>query len=153
MDPFCTKGSFSIHATGTYITGSNSPVIRGAKEFDFRMNSLKITPRNMDTVNTLNAYGKHKCGKPNSWKMNQIQDVTNTGGCVTLGITLPNIEYDILKIEREGNFVQLFVGERPTESLKKTSNNIRPTSFQVPLTKCDKRTILSQNRKRNSVLR
>ena len=71
-----------------------------------------------------------------SWKVGQAQDVTSTGGCFGLGIQVPSVTNDLLKMDLDhlGN-PQLYFGSavNPMESHVEI---IKPTSYLPPLQHC-----------------
>lgn len=136
-DPLCRDKTFTLYAQGNYAPGSASGVISGAHDYDFKVNRVKITPNDRKTTDLFNGYSGDGCGKPKSWKVNVEQDVTHTNGCETLGIRLPYIEYDLMKMEYKHWKYHLFIGQRPTDGKPIKSPERRPTSFQAPLVKCE----------------
>ncbi|XP_033754236.1 protein APCDD1-like [Pecten maximus] len=134
-DPLCRKGSFSLSVKGTFAGGKVSKVIQGAKEYNFRLIRLKITPQNKQMVNTLRLYDGH-CGVRNAWKINEQQDVTSTGGCDVLGIILPNVEFEILRMVVSERQSLLYVGQWTMNNIALRNKDSRPTSFQQPLVRC-----------------
>ncbi|XP_069112949.1 protein APCDD1-like [Argopecten irradians] len=145
-DPLCRKGSFSLSVKGTYAGGKVSKVISGTKEYNFRLIRLKITPKNKQMVNTLRLYDGH-CGVRNAWKINEQQDVTSTGGCDVLGIILPNVEFEILRMVASERQTLLYVGQWTMSNVALRNKDSRPTSFQQPLVRCsDSVTKVTSNR-------
>ncbi|XP_060063140.1 protein APCDD1-like [Ylistrum balloti] len=134
-DPICRKGSFSLSVKGTYTGDKVSKIIPGSKEYNFRLIRLKVTPKNKQMVNTLRLYDGH-CGVRNAWKINEQQDVTSTGGCDVLGIILPNVEFEILRMVVSEHQTLLYVGQWTMNSHPIRSKQSRPTSFQQPLVRC-----------------
>ncbi|OWF48796.1 Protein APCDD1 [Mizuhopecten yessoensis] len=134
-DPLCRKGSFSLSVKGTYTRGKVSKVISRSKELNFRLIRLKITPKNKQMVNTLRMYDGH-CGVRNAWKINEQQDVTSTGGCDVLGIILPNVEFEILRMVTSERQTLLYVGQWTVNNVPHKNKELRPTSFQQPLVRC-----------------
>ncbi|KAL3859597.1 hypothetical protein ACJMK2_009811, partial [Sinanodonta woodiana] len=137
-DPLCRDSSFTIYGKGHYLKERKSPHIPSATEFIFRTTNLKIEPKDVWILQYLNTYEGTQCGKPKSWKLGVEQDVTFTGGCITLGIQLPNIEYEIIKEEYLNGKEILFVGQKPSDGESTQNRKNRPTSFQSPLVKCGK---------------
>ena len=80
-----------------------------------------------------------ECGKAGYWKLGDEQDVTPTKGCVTLGIQLPNMEQDLIRMETGHHKLFLFVSQRSTNHPIRPYYLPPPTSFQPPLSKCDSR--------------
>ena len=135
-DALCTERHFKIDVKGTYIREGQSKVIPSAANYFFTTLRLKITPLDFQMTDYLNSYDGKKCGKSKTWKIGQTQDVTDTKGCYTLGISLPNMEYELLKTEYDNRHSYLFVGLRPSDFASMEIEENRPTSFQRPLIKC-----------------
>ncbi|RUS82760.1 hypothetical protein EGW08_009498, partial [Elysia chlorotica] len=139
-DALCKHPSFSLNAKGSYSGGSNSKLIPRAKDYSFRVTRLKVTPHDERTAESMNHYSGDGCGKAHAWKAGHEQDVTWTGGCVTLGIRLPNMERDIMRMEVAHRKLLLYVGQRLVDRQPGTAYQMeRPTAFQEPLIKCDQR--------------
>ncbi|KAK3765809.1 hypothetical protein RRG08_026279 [Elysia crispata] len=139
-DALCKHPSFSLNAKGSYSGGSNSKLIPRAKDYSFRVTRLKVTPHDTRTAESMNHYSGDGCGKAHAWKAGQEQDVTWTGGCVTLGIRLPNMERDIMRMEVVRRKLYLYVGQRLVDRKPGTAYQMeRPTAFQEPLVKCDQK--------------
>ncbi|XP_012941717.1 protein APCDD1 [Aplysia californica] len=137
-DSLCHKPSFSLDAKGSYAGGTSSHLVQGAKDFSFRVTRLKVTPHDSATADSMNHYSGKGCGRAHEWKVGQEQDVTWTGGCVTLGIRLPNMERDIMKMEMVHRKLLLYVGQRLVDKKPGTGyQHERPTAFQEPMVKCD----------------
>lgn len=135
-DPLCREPNFSIDVKGDYFRGLKSRVIPSANNYVFRTTRLKVTARDFQMVQYLNSYGEKGCGKAKAWKIGVTQDVTSTRGCVTLGIELPNIEYEIMKSETQNGISYLYIGQRPSDYASLSVRKNRPTSFQSPMIKC-----------------
>ncbi|KAK6983006.1 protein APCDD1, partial [Biomphalaria glabrata] len=137
-DAMCHHSSFSLIAQGSYTGGTDSLLVQGAKDYSFQVTRLKVLPHDQATVDSMNHYSGNGCGKAHAWSVGQEQDVTSTGGCVTLGIRLPNMERDIMKMEIVHRKLHLFVGQRLLDRKPGIAyQKERPTAFQEPLVKCD----------------
>lgn len=137
-DAMCREPSFSLKAKGSYVGGTDSTLVKGSKHYSFKVTRLKVIPHDQATVNSLNHYDGTGCGKAHAWKIGQEQDVTRTGGCVTLGIRLPNMEEDLMKMQVSHRKLHLYVGQRLRDRKAGTAyQRERPTAFQEPLVKCD----------------
>lgn len=135
-DPMCSEPRFKLEVKGTYMKGRRSNKIQSAYEYVFKTSRLKVTALDFQTVGFLNSYYGDQCGVSGTWKIGVTQDVTRTNGCVTLGITLPNIEYELLKTEYHDRNSFLYVGQRPSDFVSLSNSKNRPTSFQSSLVKC-----------------
>ena len=135
-DALCRDPQFTIHAKGTYQKGRPSSEVQYAHKFNFRVTDVAITPDAESVADSLNRPmqpGSH-CGKE-QWERGKEQDVTPTGGCSMLGITVPYVEYELVKVEKHRHHLRLYLGQRPTVDTV-SSPNTRPTSFQPPLVHC-----------------
>lgn len=135
-DALCSEPSFKIEVKGTYVKGQRSSKIHSAYNYIFKTSRLKITPLDFHMVSFLNGYYGGQCGKAGTWRISVTNDVTDTNGCATLGITLPNIEYELMKTEYEERNSFLHVGQRPSDFETMSTPKNRPTSFQDSLVKC-----------------
>nr|XP_011432770.1 protein APCDD1 [Crassostrea gigas] len=134
-DPLCLNPSFTLKVKGMYSIKADSKSIVGAKNCNFRIHNLKVKPMSQLITQNLNIFGGQGCGRPKSWETFEEQDVTSTGGCSTLGINLPSVEHELLKIEKSHNKKLLFIGQRPTDQGVRPVGEL-PTSFQEPLLQC-----------------
>ena len=64
------------------------------------------------------------------------QDLSITKGCRPLGLRVPHVEYELMKIEKDHHKYKLFVGQRPSDGKSPVTPDDRPTSFQPALIKC-----------------
>ncbi|KAL8616381.1 hypothetical protein ACOMHN_032235 [Nucella lapillus] len=136
-DAQCQLPSFTLRAKGSFAGGQESKVIRGSKAYSFKTTRLKVTARDADTVKTLNGYQGQECGAAGQWERDKEQDVTHTAGCVTLGIRLPSLEQDLLRMEAVHRKLLLYVGQRSTDQPIRAYHHPPPSAFQAPLMKCD----------------
>ena len=84
----------------------------------------------------LNASTPGTCGRSGEWHVGESHDVTTTGGCLGLGLKIPLIEHDLLKMESSrprGSDLLLYLGQTHTTS---SDVNRRPTSYQPGLVRC-----------------
>lgn len=146
-DPSCLHPSFSLTVKGTFTIKTDSKTIIGAKNCNFRSHNLKVKPISQTITQNLNIFGGQGCGRPRSWESGVEQDVTSSGGCGSLGVVLPTVEHEVLKIERIHNKKYLFIGQRPTEKGVRPVNEW-PTSFQEPLIQCSDTTDTARNTRR-----
>lgn len=136
-DALCRQPAFTLRAKGSYAGGHESDVIKGSKAYSFKTTRLKVTPHSVVTVNTLNTYlGKH-CGQAGQWTRGREQDVTRTDGCVTLGIRLPSLEQDLMRMEAAHRKLLLYVSRRSSDHPVRPYHVPPPAAFQPPLAKCD----------------
>ena len=79
----------------------------------------------------------NQCGLDGSWKIGRSQDVTTTGGCIGLGIRVPTVANDLLKMDLNlvGQPLLYFgIAENPTEA--GNHQPARPTSYLPAMEQC-----------------
>lgn len=132
-DPFCTSVKFVIKTNGHYVLSGQNDAIKSATNIDFKIEKATLTIFNSKMVRELRKDGS--CGNE-IWEIGVPQELTLTYGCMQLGIVLPAVQYDIVKVEidYDGNFL-LYMGQADAQNGLRNIFN-RPTSFQCPLIKC-----------------
>ncbi len=137
LDSLCKVLSYKIAAEGTYSMPVKSTKIPGALEVAFNLTNTEITPYEMLIVGSLQAEPEGTCGVSAKWRAAKTQSVKSTNGCRLFGITIPSIEYDVLKTVRNDNGeLDLYTGQSSTISMLHNTPDKRPTSFQLPLRRC-----------------
>ncbi|XP_076353036.1 protein APCDD1-like [Tachypleus tridentatus] len=134
-DPNCQNPLFVLVAEGEFRAGRPSQRFRGNMNYDFIVEKASITP--VDQLFVVNLNGQEdQCGFVDSWRLNITQDVTVSGGCTGIGLTVPSTEFDVVRtdIDHHGNSL-LYLGEINTENVPATPEK-RPTSYQTPLIQC-----------------
>ncbi|XP_064485569.1 protein APCDD1-like [Ornithodoros turicata] len=134
-DPNCIRPWFLLRAQGLYSHVGPSMKLHGATNYNFKLLRAQVVPQDPGISNNLNAAAEDgRCAGP--WHVNQSRDVSATGGCSLLGLAVPSIKYDVVKMEVDiyGNAL-LFLGDVDTDG-EATLQNHRPTSYQVPLIQC-----------------
>lgn len=135
-DAACKDLEAIIQFKGRFKGGISSKKVAGAYDYVFTMTQATITPTLSFVTELLNSAQKDSCGKV-SWKTNVAQNITPTFGCAQYGISLPDTEYDLVKMEKnpEGKKL-LYVGQRASDGTQPSSPSRRPTSFYLPLVEC-----------------
>ena len=134
-DALCRKPIFAIYARGTYVKGSPSQAVQHAHNYDFKVVQLKLRADHQGIADTLNRPGV-KCGIAGKWSLDVEQDLSITKGCRPLGLRVPHVEYELMKVEKDHHRHKLYIGQRPSDGKSPTTPDERPTSFQPPLVKC-----------------
>ena len=137
-DEACRKPMYTIYASGTYEVETESDVISGAYHCNFRVLRAMVRADDLATAKTLRKQTPGTCGEKKRWAIGKSHDVTSTGGCLALGITVPHVEYELLRLRADHgtNRPALSLGQRPSDGALSTDENHRPTSFQAPLRSC-----------------
>jgi hypothetical protein len=140
LDGRCKRPQFTTYVAGKYVYGSASRLVENAHEVDFQVLKARVKPSDAQIVKLLNTFveGFHRCGM-RKWELNQEQDVTMSEGCQVLGMEVPHIEYELVRMEKNHHNPMLFLGQRPTHG-NNFSPSRRPTSFQGPLVRCSDKT-------------
>lgn len=130
-DPECSRPSFTLQATGTYVRATPTPYA-----YDFTVSHLVMTPEDTDMTNALNSYKGKECGWPGRWAPKKAQDVTFTGGCKAIGVRVPVVEKEIIRMGvDESGGMWLTLGQTPTTP-RQMGDSPRPTSWGPTLISC-----------------
>ncbi|KAJ8958137.1 hypothetical protein NQ318_006074 [Aromia moschata] len=140
-DPFCKIPKFIVTAAGHFALQGPNKKLKGATNLNFHIEKASLTVLEQRMIYDMRLPGL--CGK-DAWEVNVPKELSSTNGCVQLGIVLPSVLYDIVKLEMDykGSCL-LFLGQVETDSLHSTSTE-RPTAFQLPLMKCGEVATYSQ---------
>ena len=132
--------AFAISNRLPFFLGGLSQFVDGGTNFEFKIKRAVITPHTTSLARQLNASPSSSCGQKGAWQQGVPQDVTPTGGCAGMGLKIPLLEYDLLKMEstHRGTNVLLFLGQTETER-ESAAFGKRPTSYQPALIQCHAR--------------
>lgn len=132
-DSSCTIPAFSVTAAGRFSIHENNEVLKSSFNIDLQIEKATLTLHSNRMIRNSKNY--RNCGSE-IWTKGIAQDISLTNGCVPLGIIVPSVQYDIIKIEMnyEGACL-LFLGQPDTDNLPRTKME-RPTAFDFPLVKC-----------------
>jgi len=133
-DPYCHREMFSVVARGHYTAGPPARRFHNTRHFTFDVHAVYVTPHDVRLLDTLQA--DVSCGARDLWRLDARQDVTRTNGCASLGIAVPQRQYELVKLERGREHVKLYLGQSPTDGGNPVSPERRPSSFQAPLVQC-----------------
>ncbi|KAJ8933051.1 hypothetical protein NQ314_014243 [Rhamnusium bicolor] len=140
-DPFCKIPKFVVTAAGHFILDGPSKELRGTSNIDFHIEKASLTVLDQRMIYDMRLPGM--CGK-DEWEVNVPKELSSTSGCAQLGITLPSVLNDVVKLEMDyrGSCL-LYLGQVETDSLHSASTE-RPSAFQLPLIKCGEVATYSQ---------
>lgn len=141
-DPFCKIPKFIVTAAGHFVLAGANKLMKGTTDIDFHIEKASLTVLDQRMIYDLRLPGM--CGV-DEWEVNVPKELSSTNGCIQLGIILPSIQYDIVKLEMDyrGSCL-LYLGQVNTDNIQNTVNE-RPTSFQLPLVKCGEVASYSQS--------
>lgn len=132
-DPFCTYAKFIVTAAGRFFLSPFSEEVQWSTNIDFHIDRATLTALEEKVITDMRLTGFCGVGE---WKANVPKELGPTNGCLYLGIVIPSIRFDVVKMEMDYRGVWLlFLGQADTNNLP-TMDNERPTAFQLPLVKC-----------------
>ncbi|KAL1517791.1 hypothetical protein ABEB36_001515 [Hypothenemus hampei] len=133
-DPFCRIRKFVVTAAGSLLLQQSNDKLKGARNIDFKIKRATMTVQDAKMILDMQLEGH--CGV-GDWKVNVPKDLSITGGCYRLGIVLPSMQYDVVKVEMDfkGAWL-LFLGQVDTDNIQQNDVSRRPTAYQLPLVKC-----------------
>ena len=140
-DDRCSQSLFTVQSRGSYMIGRKSEDIDDAFQFDVKLNRMWLTAQDARIVNLLSEdMGGGVCAQSGSWRAGARQDVTSTGGCAMLGLKVPVMAFELIRLEREHHKTLLYMGQghtiRTQEMLDPSDLPSRSNSFQAPLVWC-----------------
>ncbi len=131
-----------------FLSDGASRHVDGGTDYEFKIKQAIITPLTRGLASQLNAAPRDSCGRKGDWRKGVAQDVTPTGGCRGMGLKIPLLEHDLLKMEttrKTGSEMLLYLGQTSTDAPKERQKQQqprgqrkrhRPTSYQPPLVQC-----------------
>lgn len=142
VDPFCSIPKFTATAAGHFKSSKHSAVVKGSTNFDFQIERASLTVFERDMLNEL----KHSrsCGS-GLWQIGVPRELSSTNGCLQLGILIPSIQYEIVRIDMDfRGSTLLLMGQADTENQPRTKYQ-RPTAYQDPLIHCAELPLYSES--------
>lgn len=132
-DSICTGSSFSVTAAGHYKIGKSDQHVSGGTEVDFHVERASLTVFDLRMIENLKQ--DYDCGS-GEWRLGVPREMSSTNGCPTLGLVVPSIEYELLRLEVDfhGSWL-LYMGQADTEGKRRGAKE-RPTAYQPPLIQC-----------------
>lgn len=137
-DPLCKHPSFTLLAKGHYSTGPSFRSLSSTQKILYKIQRVKLVPESLNFVRNIKL--ARQCGPSSGWRKGRTVDVTTFGGCVDLGISVPSITRDIVKVsfDETSRKLLLYTGDYTTVEF---GGQPYPTCFQSSLIKCDEFTI------------
>ena len=138
-EPDCHQRSFTIIGSGSFSLQEPYHLISSAQKIDFLVVNATVTPHLDFVLQQLASSNVTDCGI-GPWILNVPKDISPTNGCRLLALTIPNADFNILRIEHDTNDnTLLFLGQDYQGSSPAEISSQRPTSFQPALIQCRKR--------------
>lgn len=142
VDPFCSIPKFTATAAGHFKSSNYNPVVKGSTNFDFQIERASLTVFDREMLDEL----KHSrsCGS-GLWQLGIPRELSSTNGCLQLGILIPSIQYEIIRIDMDfKGSTLLLMGQADTDNQPRTKYQ-RPTAYQDPLIHCSELPLYSEN--------
>ena len=145
-DPFCLHVKFVLNVNGYINVHLNNPNFKlpfatnsRTVPVDFHIKEANLIVHDHDALRGFKRSPPQSCGTE-VWQLGRVRDLTETGGCWQLGVTVPSIQFEILKMEFDfvtdyGSIPTLYLGQADTDNLPRPMGQ-RPTAFQSPLIQC-----------------
>nr|CAD7406626.1 unnamed protein product [Timema cristinae] len=120
-DLACTAPLFTATAGGRY-SGRGS-------ELDFRMEQASLTVLDSAMAKSL------RCGAE-PWVSGVARDLSRSHGCSDLGILIPSVEYETVRVDVDTLGSSLLLLGQPDTDNRRRGPEDRPTAYQPPLVQC-----------------
>nr|CAD7256962.1 unnamed protein product [Timema shepardi] len=120
-DLACTAPLFTATAGGRY-SGRGS-------ELDFRMEQASLTVLDSAMAKSL------RCGAE-PWVSGVPRDLSRSHGCSDLGILIPSVEYEAVRVDVDTLGSSLLLLGQPDTDNRRRGPEDRPTAYQPPLVQC-----------------
>nr|CAD7462722.1 unnamed protein product [Timema tahoe] len=120
-DLACTAPLFTATAGGRY-SGRGS-------ELDFRMEQASLTVLDSAMAKSL------RCGAE-PWVSGVPRDLSRSHGCSDLGILVPSVEYETVRVDVDSLGSSLLLLGQPDTDNRRRGPEDRPTAYQPPLVQC-----------------
>ena len=134
-EPTCTQRTVDAVASGRYELGrADDSLVAGATPVQLRVERASVTVWDSSISRDLQA--DPPCGAPDLWQVGVQNDLSLSPGCALLGIGVPNLDYDIVRVDMDDwGSALLYFGQPDTDN-KRRGPDERPTSYQLPLLRC-----------------
>lgn len=142
VDPFCSIPKFTATAAGHFKSSKHNPIVKGSTNFDFQIERASLTVFDRDMLDELKP--SRSCGS-GLWQLGIPRELSSTNGCLQLGILIPSIQYEIIRIDMDfRGSTLLLMGQADTDNQPRTKYQ-RPTAYQDPLIHCSELPLYSEN--------
>lgn len=140
-DPLCTTPTLTATEAGRYTVGGPSSQVLGALQADFHVERAALTVLDANLLASLQA--DPLCGGGlglglgfREWRVGVARDLTAAHGCAPLGLVVPAIRYELVRVDVDtwGQSL-LYLGQPDTEN-RRGGPAERPTAYQPPLVRC-----------------
>lgn len=142
VDPFCVMPKFTCTAAGHFKLSKHHSVVKGSTNFDFQIERASLTLFDQDMLDELKE--SRSCGS-GIWQLGIPRELSSTNGCLQLGILIPSIQYEIIRIDVDFKGSTLLLMGQPDTDNQPRTNFQRPTSYQDPLLQCSELPSYSEN--------
>lgn len=142
-DPMCRHPSYTLEAHGEFSQMDPFLPLPDTWKVLYKTTRVQLVPESRLTARNL----RHAtdCGPSHQWRKGKTVDVTSYGGCLPLGIQVPAVTKDILKLSDDDSNPVLYTGDTA-----ESASNF-PTFFRAPMRKCEEMTVVVSLEGRDSV--
>ncbi|EEZ99750.1 Protein APCDD1-like Protein [Tribolium castaneum] len=114
--------------------------MKGVSDIDFQIERATLTALDHRIITEMRLPGLCGLGE---WRVNVPKELATTNGCVSLGVFIPSVRFDVVKVEMDykGSWL-LFLGQADTNNLPQDE---RPTAFQLPMVKCGEKVSFTED--------
>lgn len=142
VDPFCSIPKFTATAAGHFKSSNYNSIVKGSTNFDFQIERASLTVFEKEMLDELK--NSRSCGS-GLWQLGIPRELSSTNGCLQLGILIPSIQYEIIKVDMDfRGSTLLLMGQADTDNQPRTKYQ-RPTAYQDPLIHCSELPPYSEN--------
>lgn len=120
------------------VAGGRSDIVPGGFNLDFHLEQASVAAHSKQMATELNS---SPCGR-GRWVVGQPQDLTLAGGCLDIGLALPSLSLELVKLEMSGGGgMALFLGQPNTDragrmNSERLYNGDRSTAYQARMVRC-----------------
>ena len=133
LDHFCSNPDFTLYVSGRYIKAGKSPIVPGGFDLDFYLESGALTTNSKQMTEEMN--NRSSCGKK-TWVVGGTQELSKSGGCPEIGLSLPTLDLDLAMIEKGKKRNYLYLAQ-PSSDKEGKHFSIRSTSYDARMVRCE----------------